>query len=333
MPDYKKIFKLNIPEKGKSAKLINKYPFIRPIVILLHNRHKINLLHKKKYFDKFTRDFLHLSKPTYDNYQSLKANPPIADVFIAGSDQIWNPFHGNGLDPAFYCMFEKDINKCITYAASFGISKIPLVHEEFVKNAVKHFRSISVRETQGKKILDDFTVTSQVVVDPVFLLEKEDWISLCKRKRARNKYLLLYDFKLNDSNVEKVAKQVAKERGLKIYAIYSSPAYADKIYKNVGPIEFLELILGSDFVVSTSFHATAFSVIFEKDFYAFGQKGEGNSSRMSDLCNLVGLGNRFLHKSDEAILEETIRWEFVKKKLGEKIIESKSWLLDNITIK
>lgn len=331
LPDYKKVYNFTkVPQKGKMAKMIRIMPFLKRLLALIHNRKTIRLLPKKKYFDSFTRNYLHLTSRQYNDYRDLEKNPPYADLFIAGSDQIWNTAHGNGIDPAFYCLFEKIKDKCITYSASFGISQIPSEHEDFVRQSLRHFRAISVREKTGADIIARYGIESQIVVDPVFLLRKKEWMDLCKKDLSGDRYLLLYDFKLNDPEVEKVARKVAEERCLKIYSIYSTPKYADRFLKKVGPIEFLELVKGADFVVSTSFHATAFSVLFEKDFYTFAQKGEENSSRMSDFLSSIGLESRFLMNSDNIVPSQPVDYKLVRNKLEISVEYSKKWLLNNL---
>lgn len=164
------------------------------------------------------------------------------------------------------------------------------------------------------------------MLDPVFFIPKRDWFRLLSNTSPTKRYLLLYDFQLNDPEIKKTVLEVARCRNLKIYAIYSIPDYADKVYKNVGPIEFLSLIAKSDFVVSTSFHATAFSVIFEKDFYTFGQKREGNESRMKDFCQTIGLEKRVITTVDEVSPTEKIDYSQVNIRLKSLIRSSCEWL-------
>lgn len=325
LPDYKKVYKLIVPKRGKTANLIKILPILKPVLVLMHNRHKLRLFLKKKYFDRFTRDYLCTTKIKYDNFEQLESFPPEADLFIAGSDQIWNPNHGNGQDKAFYLLFEKNMNKCISYAGSFGVSVLPNGLQSFMMESLMHFRALSVREKSGKIILDKLGISSTVVLDPVFLLRREIWLSFCQKTSNSNKYLLLYDFQLNDPEVKKIALKISKSRGLKIYAIYSTPDYADKILKNVGPIEFLSLIANADFVVSTSFHATAFSVIFEKEFYCLAQKGEGNESRMRDFCESIGLLQRFV-TGVEQISDTKIDYILINQKLDSLVRKSCDWL-------
>lgn len=328
-PKYKDVYRVVIPKNGKLGKLLKFCPVLAPVIILKRNKGLFHLIHKKRNFDNFTRKYLHLTEIRYRNYEELKHNPPIADLYIVGSDQVWNPEHQNGIDPAFYLMFgDKGIRR-ISYAASFGVSAINKEYQPFVSNSLTNINAISIREESGLQILKKYGYNSTPVIDPVFLLGQEFWNSLAGRQRiVTERYILLYDFKNNDPEVVKTTKRIAFEHKLKICAIYTNPGYTDMFYKNAGPIEFLNLIKYSSYVVSTSFHATAFSVIFNKDFYSFGQLGEGNSSRMSDFLNCIGLAKRFLTSSPNEIC--SINYEGVRIKLNDIIDKSKTWLLTNL---
>ena len=99
----------------------------------------------RKKFDKYTRKYLHLTQ-RYNSFQELLNNPPEADIYFCGSDQIWNTQIKNGLDPAFYCDFAPMKATRASYAASFSISQIPKEHESFVKSQINKLNYISVRE-------------------------------------------------------------------------------------------------------------------------------------------------------------------------------------------
>lgn len=102
----------------------------------------------RKKFDEYTRKYLHLTQ-RYNSFQELLNNPPEADIYFCGSDQIWNTQIKNGLDPAFYCDFAPMKAIRASYAASFSISQIPKEHESFVKSQINKLNYISVRENSG----------------------------------------------------------------------------------------------------------------------------------------------------------------------------------------
>ena len=254
---------------------------------------------RKKAFDKFTSEYLHLTR-RYETSDELRNDPPKADVYVAGSDQIWNTESNNGKEPGYYLDF--GTAKKISYAASFAISRINEKWKPFVKQQLSHFAHISVREKTGLKILEDLGFKdARQVMDPVFLLDRAEWSSLAKESKdygLKDKgYILVYDF-LYDERIEALTKKIAKQKRLPIVSVndFKPLPYADKNINDAGPLEFLSLIEHADTVVCSSFHATAFSLIFQKPFYVFPLKNQNNSSRMEDLLSTINLTERFLSK-------------------------------------
>ena len=225
--------------------------------------------------------------------------PPLADLYIAGSDQIWNSNYNNGRDPAFYLDFGSINIKRASYAASFAINAIQEDRKPFVKNQLKKFDYISVRERTGLEILRNLGINDAFLVnDPVFLLDKEKWLHLLNHSRKYKlpceDFILLYDF-VGDERIEKFVKVLSVEKNLKIVSVndFEKRKYADINISNAGPLEFLNLIRCASCIVSNSFHATAFSVILEREFYVFSLQGHDNSTRMSDFLATIHLKERF----------------------------------------
>ena len=330
LPTYKHFYEwLKICELGFIGKLGVKLPFFKPIFALIQHRKWLKELLKIYRFKSFKKNKLSCTKQSYKSIEELINNKPEADLYIAGSDQIWNTAFLNGLDPAYYCMFEKDKNKCISYAASFALTSIPSEHHEFVKKGLSNFRSISVREQSGVKIAKEFGFEATNVLDPVFLLSKEEWKKVIK-KQHKGKYLLVYDFSNKDPRIDEIAQKIAMERGLDVYSFNSDKPYISKVLRNCGPIEFLEWINDADMVISNSFHATAFSTIFQRDFYTIPLLGYGNSSRMIDFLDMVDLSSRFINDIKQIEVSEHIDYDNVQPLLEAKRKESISWLLNNI---
>jgi hypothetical protein len=291
---------------------------------------------RKKEFDKFTKNFLHLTPTKYFKYEDLRKNPPLADIYIAGSDQIWNTKMKNGKDSAFYLKFGSHSTKRIAYAASLGASEIEPGWDGFVKEGVSGLNYVSVREETGKQLLCNLGLKNiECVVDPVFLLEKTQWKELFSQAKKyhleENKYILLYDFLGNDDRMQAFTLEYARKHHLKIVSVndFDYSKYADIQINDAGPLEFLSLIEHASCIVSSSFHATAFSILLEKEFYTFDLKGHGNSSRMMDLLNLVHLQDRFnpSHKTSSAV---PIDYQQAKKALSFSINASKTFLANAI---
>lgn len=189
------------------------------------------------------------------------------DVFIAGSDQIWNP---GWLNPFFFLDFVKDKTKKISYAASMGTLEIPDNKQDEFSQLIKNFDSISVREEDMVDVISQYTDKSiSVNIDPTFLLSAEEWREYEKEYPIKKPYILVFplywDVKLN-----KKLKELSKKTGVKVVAICMgiSKVFAHKKLYDVDPREFLWLIDNAEYVVTSSFHGTAFSTIFNKQFSA-----------------------------------------------------------------
>lgn len=275
---------------------------------------------RKKNFEAF-RDKYYRLTDTYESFEELKANPPKADLYIAGSDQIWNTMMNNGKDPAYYLQFAPKNATTATYAASFSVSEIPDELKEQTKKYIKSIDFVSVREKSALKILDDLGILNgQAVLDPVFLLEKKQWSKIESNIKLDDEYVLVYDFEGSDE-VKNFAVKYAQKHNLKIYSLYKNE-YCDKSFENFGPDVFLSLIKNAEFIVSNSFHATAFSLIYEKEF-AVIKRQEGINSRMVDLLSSVGIDERIVDSYQEF---NAIDFNLVKEKLEIEVEKSKDYL-------
>ncbi|MFI3165980.1 MAG: polysaccharide pyruvyl transferase family protein [Bacillota bacterium] len=247
---------------------------------------------KKKKFDSFKKDYLQVTKDRYLSCQELNERLPKADVYIAGSDQIWNPLFPNGKDPSFFLQFAQKNAVKASYAASFAVDSLSSDIETIDKKFISELDYISVREQTGLSIIEGMGITkARTVLDPVFLIDRDVWIkNFISKQLVNSKYLLVYDFD-KSSDMKKIAQKIAKEKNLKIITVFKNDY--GKFIKGIGPIEFLNLIYYSDMVISNSFHATAFSIIFEKQFFVCKRK-ENLNSRMSDLLSNFGFIDRLI---------------------------------------
>jgi UDP-N-acetylglucosamine transferase subunit ALG13 len=289
-------------------------------------------LKRKIAFDKFTADYLRITKFRYTSNHELKVNIPNADAYLCGSDQIWNCSHPNGRDPAFYLDFVPNKKIKASYAASFATDTISDDDKPMVRERVKKLDGIGVREKSGVEILKSLNIGNAIhVTDPVFLLDKEEWNRIGK-KDFKEKYILIYDFD-NSHLIKKIAKEISKERGYKIYAANQSTLkYADKYFIYDGPETFMSLIRNAHYVISNSFHAAVFSIIYEKDFVIVNRT-EAINARMRDLLHDLKLSERLV---DENYKLETLltKVDYVqaKKILREKIDFSKKYLREVLSI-
>ncbi|WP_406683885.1 polysaccharide pyruvyl transferase family protein [Seonamhaeicola sp. MEBiC1930] len=249
---------------------------------------RLKSLKRKKSFDNFSKLYIKSTSKLYKTNADLKTNIPEADAYICGSDQIWNSFFDNGKDPAFYLDFVPNNKLKISYAASFAIDELEESIKHFVKEKISRLNAISVRESSGINILNNLGIQNCTqVLDPVFLLDKENWLPLMSNNKEPKPYVFVYDF---DSNplIKQMALKLKKEHNWNIVTVNENINYANKNYFLKGPDIFLSLVYNASFVISNSFHAVAFSIIFQKDFVVFNRLYKINT-RMRDMLDSIGL--------------------------------------------
>jgi len=243
-------------------------------------------------FDGFSKNYIPLTR-TYYSIDELRKDPPEADIYIAGSDQIWNTTFRNGTDPGYYLDFGPKSVRRESFAASFAITEIEEEKREWVKENLKRFDKITVREQSALKILNDLGLEGFLHEDPVFLLTATEWdeaLSLNSRHATfcSEKYVLVYDFYLGD-DIRIEAQRIAREKGYKIYAVcHEELAYADKNFVYASPVDFVNLIKHASYVVSNSFHGTVFAMIYNIPFKVV-DRPDGLNVRMHDLLERKGI--------------------------------------------
>ena len=306
-------------------------PIIKQLYLLAKLPGRLKSFSRKHAFDRFTNKYMHLTR-RYNSYEELKANPPEADLYIAGSDQIWNTIFRNGRDAAFYLDFGKPTSKRISYAASFATSDIVSEYRDFVTSELNNFDAISIREKISLPLLNSLGKEGSSVCDPVLLLDKGEWSSLLNENPLPAKiedfvsepYIVLY---LSDHspNIQNVALNLKEKTGFKIITVGPVTAeYADSAIKNAGPTDFLHLLERSQFVVSNSFHATVFSILFEKPFCTVNRL-EGINERMKSVLEDLGLQSRLVSSFDSTLLAD-IDFKPVHSTMREISQKSKDWL-------
>lgn len=265
---------------------------------------RILLLRKQDYI--FMAKYFPLTK-TYYSFSELQKNPPFADIYVTGSDQVWNSTYNGGLDRAYFLDFVPKESKKIAYSASIGMDRFPVEEENEVQKLLSAYNSISVREKKAIEILGSLGITNvSHVLDPTLLLDKSQWLKLVDTKCFRKKepYLLLYSVEsLRERQlIEDIAIRIAKKRCLKIYAIYYSGIEtkfkcSDSNFYYATPDMFISLFSQADYVVVSSFHGTAFAVNFNKQFVSISPKHF--NSRVSSLLGICGLENRYIYNKED----------------------------------
>ncbi|MBR1542255.1 MAG: polysaccharide pyruvyl transferase family protein [Bacteroidaceae bacterium] len=247
------------------------------------------------------------------------------DVVVYGSDQIWRKQNLGGVsfDSWYFGSDNVVADKKIVYAGSMGEVKTDTEDDLFIKKMMSNFDAISVREQDLHLYLDGLGVSSSVVIDPVFLLSSGQWRRLAVKPDKKGKYILFYNL-INTGESVHFAEKLSSETNLPIVEINikQSIRRLGKRYVSTASVpEFLGLIDGAEYVVSNSFHGVAFSIIFEKRFFAVGMRNRAN--RVCSLLSLLGLESCYVNESSQ-----DVAWHFenVKGKLNESVLYSESFL-------
>lgn len=236
------------------------------------------------------------------------------DMVFTGSDQVWNDAI-TGKDDAFYLDFVPGEKRC-SYAASIGTERISESDVPRVNRFLSEFRAISVREmTAVAALREQLGIQSVRVLDPTLLLTEKDYREIAE-STEKQPYVLLYMLMYSKTLLDS-AKKTAKKRGIPLYCINASGKLFDGTIdkSDAGIEEWLSLFLNADFVLTNSFHGTAFSINFEKDFSVeLPPKKVKAGSRITDLLNLFGLQDRII--SDGNINDEKISYMSVESALA-----------------
>ena len=278
---------------------------------------------RKKNFDKFKKEYLDLTDKKYESYTELKKDCPNADLYIAGSDQIWNPLFQNGKDPAFFLQFVPADKRMVSYAASFSTSFLNEDDCSRIEPWLKNFYKISVREGSAVKLLSEMGLEAIKVCDPVFLLNRNVWYKMAVTPKIERDYILVYDF---DQNIitSQIAYEIAKRENLQIKSVFPMTINCE-ICNEMGPLEFLGLVKNARIVLSNSFHATAFCLIFHKRFLVMNRK-ENLNNRMQELLESVNLDERMITQVSEIDKLGKIDWNQVDNMLNKQILVSKEYI-------
>ncbi len=279
---------------------------------------KISFFLKKRTFWKFLKKNVNLTKRKYISFNDLKKSPPISDIYVVGSDQVWNSIYNGGIDKGFYLDFIDTPNK-FSFSSSFGMSTIPNFEIKETKKLLNKFKYLTVREEEGGKILKQLGIKNyKVIIDPTLQLDKKDWLSLASKRLIKDKYVLLMLLYNEDNNATIYARQIADKLGAKLVKIsweLKKPKDVDILFTHRSPNDFLSLYNYAEFIVTNSFHGLAFSLNLNKEFIVV-KRNEFNS-RIENLLRLTGTQNRMFDKNyfDINILNKKINYNRVEKEL------------------
>lgn len=256
----------------------------------------VNLLKRDKKFKKFIEKNIPLTEQSYCTLKELKKSNLNGDIYIAGGDQLWNPYHKCGLDDAYKLVWTN--GRKISYGTSMGKKDFSIEELKSLTDKIKDFQSISVRESSSVELLSNVGIKATHVVDPVFLLDRENYEKFLVPIN-QPKYLLVY--LVTPSNLlDKCITYLKNAYDLKVILCsgFSKKCYCDEFLKDLGPDEILSYIKNASIILSSSFHATSFSLIFKKQFFCI-LPDEHTNERIVDLLTIRNLSDRIIFDGDD----------------------------------
>lgn len=283
-------------------------------------------------FNKFKQNMLHI-----DYNHQLSSLDSKYDIYICGSDQIWNPFFlDNPNSGFFYASFTK--KKKIAYAPSIGVSKVPHQYKEKFKKQTICFDYLSAREQQGVDALQELTGKNvSKVVDPTLLLDADEWNQLLPiEPPCQQKYILAYFLTPNKVFID-LAIEYAQRKNIRVKIFFTDKSYYgyDCDLIAAGPIEFLHYVKHAECLFTDSFHGSIFANIFHTQFFTFRrfkQIAESQNSRVENLLTMMGIGERlFDEKNCNTIYKlADIDFKQISRNITPFIEKSKHYLLNTL---
>jgi hypothetical protein len=329
---------------GHEVQIIDYYPknverenFMREfsanpkqIVKYIYAKINPNVQKKFKHFNEF-RSRMQLTARYQDKIE-LYQNPPEFDVYMVGSDQVWNM--ERGFDSFWFLDFIKDKLK-ISYASSFGTSTISKEYRAELKKQLTEFQAISVREADGVKIIEEATgLNATPVLDPTFLLRADEWISISSSTIIKGDYILCYGFDGSEKS-KLMIDSIKKRLRLPTVAMTISltiPYKADHFVQEAGPSEFLSLVKNAKFVCTSSYHGMALAINFRKSFIATIHPSR--NSRMESMLSRFGLENRQVNNPIDILdmndIDLFIDYSSIETQIENAISDSFYWLKSSL---
>ncbi len=297
-----------------------------PRRLIAKNRAYFSTLAARKARHRAFRDFMHENFTLFD-YSNISQ----LDMVVIGSDQVWNPQIAGGYDVPYFGDFGgRSTPRMVTYGASAGWAEGQLECEIF-KNVLSRFSHLSVREESLKGILQPLTlVPISVVVDPTLLLSKDEWSEIAvKPKSVPEKFVLVYQIALSDK-ILSMARTIADELGTEVIEIdgYIRSKDSEKHRSACSVEEFLWYFQSAEFVVTSSFHGTVFSIINSVPFYSVEVGGKGNG-RITSLLSQLNLESRIVAEGS-SIDATPINYEATAEKFEAIIASSKAFLSEKL---
>lgn len=310
----------------------------QPVLDALHEE---NMKLRLQAADEFRDSKLHNIR-RIDGISLLKKTSKEYYAVLVGSDQIWLP------DVAFtnfYTLrFAAPGVRRISYATSLGVSSYPEYAKKAAADFWKKIDYLSVREQQGKELIQSVVdVPVDVVADPTYLLSYDEWLDLIPNDKVVEDHYVLCYFLGDNETIKQYARDFSNIKGLRLVSILSNECnsddikYADEVVIGKSPDEFVNLIRHADYVLTDSFHGLAFSIINHKQFLIFYRNRVNVTSRNSRIDNIVrswGVEDRLVKNPEKRIYPcSDINYESVNERVEDLRCFSKNFLETALEIK
>lgn len=291
---------------------------------------------RKERFEKFRKQYLKTTYEKATKKEELISLSNSFDLLVCGSDQIWNP-KLHQFDEAYFLSYPEIKTKRMSYAASFGQDNLDVQSKEEIRRRITGIERFGCREYSAKRLVEELSEReAEMVLDPVFLISAEEWRKMKTESLDKKKGYVLAYFLSNPGQSIKVVKGHAEKLNKQLYSIGFSPrdmgSHVNCQY-DLGPQEFLGAIDSADTIITNSFHATAFAIIFHKQFYTRLSEGaDSRNDRMLTLLKQLGLESRTFTDSTAGKIDfsKEIDYEEVEEKLQILIETSRSFLRESI---
>lgn len=294
------VYKMAVKKKYSSNRYINAA--VNRARVMKRCVFQMEKYKRYRSFERFINEKLHVTK-VYKSSRELKEDESLDyDVLIAGSDQIWNSSITKTLARAYFLDFGKPETKRISYAASIGRKELPPYENDWVRHFLQKIDYISVREVNAYKAIAPLTEKKvEIVADPTFLLEKEDFDKLKQSFSVNGSYIYVHNVHLTkkDLRLFEVAEELSQRTGLPIVANRKDEAYGNVAGRfSSGKVEqFIGVISEAEYVVTNSFHATVFALIYHRKFITIPHIT--NPNRMQNLLGELGIENHLIVSKEE----------------------------------
>lgn len=313
-------FKRGVWPKG--ASLISKIIKVLPLTA-------VNLI-QYDMVNSFMKKYITVSPKRYGSFAELAEDVPEADIYLSGSDQVWNTQNNNPHDDlkAYYLCHAPEEKRKIAYAGSFGKEDFSDAEKAEIGSWLKDYDAISVREDAALKTLDALGVSGTWVTDPTLLLSQEEWREFCTKEKPNPGYVFVYNLNRNKL-LEEAAIKIAEKKGLRVVNFADTFEFikgAENRFNN-DALDFLNYISNADFVVTDSFHGTAFSLNFNRQFICVS--APKYNCRLESILRLTGLKDERLVFDVETALkvsENEINYSEVNPKLDKAREDSRAFL-------